>query len=55
MVRLPIPGEQVGDFVGGIVGEPGQHICKPGLRVDIVHLAGFHEGVDGGGAMAASI
>jgi hypothetical protein len=26
--RLPIPGQQVGDFVGGIVGEPGQHVCN---------------------------
>jgi len=51
-VRLPIPGQQVDDFVGGIVGEPGQHVCKPGLRVDIVDLTGFDEGVDGGGAMA---
>ena len=55
MVRLPIPWKQVGDFVGGVIWKPGQHVSEPGLRIDIVHLAGFHEGIDGGGAMAACI
>jgi hypothetical protein len=26
LVRLPIPGEQVGDFVGGVIWEPCQHV-----------------------------
>ena len=55
LVRLPIPGKQVGDFVGGVIWRLGQHVSEPGLRIDIVHLAGFHEGIDGGGAMAACI
>ena len=40
-VRLPIPGQQVGDFVGGVIWKPGQHVSKPSLRIDVVHLAGL--------------
>src|SRR6267142_5123299 len=55
LVRLPIPGKQVGDFVGGVIWKPGQHVSEPGLRIDVVHLAGFDQGIDGGGTMAASV
>ena len=41
LVRLPIPGKQVGDFVGGVIWKPGQHVSEPGLRIDVVHLAGL--------------
>src|SRR4029453_11993831 len=53
LVHLPIPGKQVSDFVGGMIGQPGQHVSEPGLRIDVVHLAGFDQGIDGGGTMAA--
>jgi hypothetical protein len=46
LVRLPIPGKQVGDFVGGVIWKPGQHVSEPGLRIDVVHLAGFDQGID---------
>ena len=55
LVHLPIPGKQIGDFVGGVIWKPGQHVSEPGLRIDVVHLAGFDQGIDGGGTMAASI
>jgi hypothetical protein len=55
LVRLPIPGKQVGDFVGGVIWKPGQHVSEPGLRIDVVHLAGFDQGIDGGGSMAAGV
>src|SRR5882672_10308432 len=55
LVRLPIPWKQVGDFVGGVIWKPGQHVSEPGLRIDVVHLAGFDQGIDGGGTMAASV
>ena len=55
MVSLPIPGKQVGYFVGGVIWKPGQHVSEPGLRIDIVHLAGFDQDIDGGGTMAASV
>src|ERR1700687_2611676 len=52
---LPVPRKKVDDFVGGMIGQPGQHVGKPGLRIDVVHLASFDKGIDGGGTMAASI
>ena len=55
LVRLPIPWKQVGDFVGGVIWKPGQHVSEPGLRIDVVDLAGFDQGIDGGGTMAASV
>src|SRR6202795_5376375 len=33
----------------------GQHVSEPGLRIDVVHLAAFDKGIDGGGTMAASV
>jgi len=39
--RLPIPREQVGDFVDGVIWKPGQHIREPSLRINVVHLAGL--------------
>src|ERR1700730_5658226 len=53
--RLPVPRKKVDNFVGGMIGQPGQHVGKPGLRIDVVHLASFDKGIDGGGTMAASI
>ena len=55
LVRLPIPGKQLGDLVGGMIWKRGQHVSEPGLRIDVVHLAGFDQGIDGGGTMAAGI
>src|SRR5260370_41090519 len=55
LAGLPIPREQIGDFVGGVIWKAGQHVSKPGLRIDVVHLASFDKGIDGGGTMAASI
>ena len=54
MVR-PIPGKQFDDFVCGVIWKPGQHVSEPGLRIYVVHLAGFDQGIDGGGPMAASV
>ena len=38
-----------------MIGQPGQDVGKPSLRIDFVHLAGFDQGIDGGGTMAASV
>ena len=38
VVGFPTPGKQVGDFVGGMIGKPGQDVRKPGLRIDVVEL-----------------
>jgi hypothetical protein len=41
LVRLPIPGKQLGDPAGGVIWKPRQYVSEPGLRIDVVHLAGL--------------
>src|SRR6478735_12435597 len=53
--RSPVPREQIGDFVSGVIWKAGEHVSEPGLRIDVVHLAGFDQGINGGGTMAASV
>jgi len=55
LVRLPIPGKKIRDFVGRVIWKAGEHVGEPGLGIDVVHLAGLDQGIDGGGTMAASI
>jgi hypothetical protein len=55
LVGFPIPRKQVGDLAGWMIGQPGQDVSEPGLRIDVVHLAGLDEGIDGGGAVTAGI
>jgi hypothetical protein len=38
-----------------MIGQSGQDISEPGLRIDVVELCGFDEGVDGGGATATFV
>jgi hypothetical protein len=55
LVRLPIPGKKIRDFVGRVIWKAGEHVGEPGLGIDVVHFAGLDQGIDGGGTMAASI
>jgi hypothetical protein len=41
ILRSPIPGQQVGDPFGGMIGQSRQNIGEPGLRVDVVELGGL--------------
>jgi hypothetical protein len=38
-----------------MIRQSGQDVGEPGLGIDVVHLAGLDEGVDGSGTMAAGI
>jgi hypothetical protein len=38
-----------------MIRQAGQHICEPGLRIDVVELGGGDQGVDGGSAPAAFV
>jgi hypothetical protein len=55
ILRAPVPGQQVGDPLGGMIGQSGQDISEPCLRIDVVDLGGFDEGIDGGGATTALV
>jgi hypothetical protein len=39
--RAPVPGQQIADPLGGIIGQARQHVVEPGLRIDIVELGGL--------------
>ena len=39
----------------GMLGDAGEHVGEPGLRVDVVHLRRDDQAVHGGGALAAAI
>jgi hypothetical protein len=38
-----------------MIWKPRQDVSKPSLRIDVVHLAGLGQRIDGGCAMAASV
>jgi len=42
----PIPGEQFVDTGSWVAANADEHICQPGLRVIIVHLAGDDQTID---------
>src|SRR4051794_13046891 len=54
-LRLPGPGQEVADPLGGMVGQTGEDVGEPSLRVDAMELAGFHQGVDRRGPLATTI
>jgi hypothetical protein len=43
------------DPLGRVVGQPGEDVGEPGLRVDAVELAGLDQGIDGSGPLAAAV
>src|SRR3954452_5403720 len=50
---LPGPREEVAAPLGGVIGQPGEDVGEPGLRVDAVELGGLDQGVDRGRPLAA--
>lgn len=52
---LPVPGQQVGDLLGGAIGNAGGHVGEPGAGVNVVKLAGFDQRVDRGGTVPAGV
>jgi len=52
----PIPRKQFIDPVDGMaLANPVEHIGQPGLRVHAVELGRFQQGVDGSGALPATV
>ena len=52
---LPIPGKQLVDLLGGMIGQFGECEGKPRLRIDVIQFARLNERIDGGGAASAFI
>jgi hypothetical protein len=53
--RRPAPREEVVQLASRVVGQAGEDVGEPGLRVDAVELRGLDQGVHGGRAFAAAI
>ena len=42
-------------LVRRVIWKAGEHFGKPSLGIDVVHLAGQDQGIDGGGTISAGI
>src|SRR3954453_17477625 len=51
----PVPGQQLGNALGGMGGKPGEDVGEPGGRVEGVELGSLVQRVDRGGALTAII
>lgn len=38
-----------------MIGQPGEHVGEPGLRIDAAEFSGLDQRVDGGGAATALV
>jgi hypothetical protein len=50
-----LPGEKFVEPRGGMIGDPGEHVGKPSLGVEVVELSGGDQGVHGGRALTAAV
>ena len=39
----------------GQVGQPGENIGEPGLRIDVIHFGGDDKGIHGGSPFTAAL
>ena len=53
--RLPVPGQQLVELASWMLGDPGQDIGEPSLRIDAIHFGGDDEAVHGCGALASAV
>ena len=53
--RRPIPWQQFVEFSRGMIGDTGEHISEPGLRVDVIHFRGHDQTIHDCGSLAAAI
>jgi hypothetical protein len=51
----PVPGHQRGEIVDLVIGDPGEYVGKPSLRIDFVELACLNQREHHGGALATAI
>jgi hypothetical protein len=50
-VPSPVPEQQLLELVGGMIGDAGQDVGQPGLRIDVVELGGDDQAVHEGRAL----
>ena len=54
-LRGAVPGQEVLDPIDRMIGDVGQHMAQPGLRVNTVELGRADQRVDGGGTLATAV
>jgi hypothetical protein len=52
---LPVPGEEIGDLPGRVIGDAGEQIGQVELRVEAVELGALDQGIERRGAPAAGV
>ena len=50
-----MPGEELVEPRGRVIGDASQHVGEPGLRVDVVELGRGDQGVHRGAALATAV
>ena len=55
LAQLPVPGQQLVQVGGRMIGNAAQYVGKPGLRIDAVEFCCSNEGVYRGSALTASV
>ena len=53
--RSPVPGQEFVEPVDRVLGDTGQDVGQPGLRIDVVHFGRDDDAVHRGGALSAAI
>ena len=52
---LPVPGQELVEALGRMLGDASEHVGEPGLRIDVVHLRRDDQGVHEGGSVTAAV
>src|SRR3979409_846481 len=53
--RSPVPGQEFVEPVDRVLGDTGQDVGQPGLRIDVVHFGRDDDAVHGSSALSAAI
>jgi hypothetical protein len=53
--RTPIPWKKLVDPFCGMIGQAGEHVGEPSMRIDIVELGGLDQRINRGGASTAFV
>ena len=53
--QLPIPRQEFVEPVGRVLGDAGQNVGQPGLRIDVVHFCCDDDAVHGGSTLSATV
>ncbi len=52
---LPVPGEELVEALGRMLGDAGEHVGEPGLGIDVVHLRRVDQGVHEGDSVTDAV